>query len=109
MRQTGIMLLLAFLLAACGHTGTKAGPYTVQQMATRLGCTYEGGSTEVYVKEGGPCGGWTLYTFGDNTARDNWVKAAKGFGGNFLEGDRWVVSADTAALIGQAKAKLGGS
>jgi hypothetical protein len=114
--RRAVLLALALLLALAGCGGDRsegttpdpAKPLTVGQLADKLGCFYEGGSTELYVQEGGPCGDYSLYTFRDNTTRDSYVETTSVFGGNLLVGERWVVSADTPALIDAAKAKLGG-
>jgi hypothetical protein len=114
--RRAVLPALALLLALAGCGGDRsegttpdpAKPLTVGQLADKLGCFYEGGSTELYVQEGGPCGDYSLYTFRDNTARDAYVEAAGAFGGNLLVGERWVVSADTPALINTAWVKLGG-
>lgn len=100
-------VLSVLLLTGCGGS-SSSGYDTPQDMAKKLNCSYEGGSEELFVKEGGPCGDYDLYTFNDNEGRDNWVKAASSFGGNYVVGDKWVVMTDTGALAKKAQKTLGG-
>ena len=50
----------------------------------------------------------SVYTFKDNVTRDKYVEAASSFGGTYLVGDKWVVSAESAAPLQQARDKIGG-
>lgn len=50
----------------------------------------------------------TAHTFSDNGLRDKWIEAAKQYGGNFVSGDKWAVTADSPALALQVQAAVGG-
>jgi hypothetical protein len=50
----------------------------------------------------------SVYTFKDNATRDKYVEAASSFGGTYLVGDKWVVSAESAAPLQEARDKIGG-
>jgi hypothetical protein len=51
----------------------------------------------------------SAYLFSNKGNRDQWLKVAKGFGGNYVVGDTWVVDTDTPALQTQVQTILGGS
>lgn len=97
-------------LAGCGGgttssttsgAATAAGggdkPLTMTEVEAKAGCTdAKAGDVQVGTKEAAICtvGGHDvyLYTFGDDTARDNWLKIAKSAGalGTFQQGTSWV-------------------
>lgn len=114
------ILMLAISACSSGGSSPKDGsrdggkPVTATGLASKIGCSgYSNSSNEMYVKEGGDCtlNGQTISidTFNDNTARDNYVKVAKSFGGVYGQGDRWVVHGDDAGVVGDAVKALGGS
>ena len=81
-----------------------------QSLAKAIGCTYGGSDIEEEgVKEGGSCGDEVrIFTFASNENRDNWFAVAQDPGRKYLVGDKWVVSADTAATLTAAQEKIGG-
>lgn len=113
-----LALLAAAVLGGCSSGGDSAaasssGPPALQDIATKAGCgAITEDSEELYVREGGTCsaGGDELrvYTFSDGKSRDAWLQVAKGFGGVFVVGDRWVVSVDDQAAGDAVKARAGG-
>jgi hypothetical protein len=69
---------------------------TITEVAARVGCTYmNAGNLPLGAKEAAICvrGGHDvyLYTFGSDTARDSWLKVARGAGalGTFQHGTSW--------------------
>lgn len=79
-------------------TSAQAGYLTMTQVAREAGCTDSyTPSSEVGTKDGGTCtvNGHEVYfyTFADDSARDNWLKAAKAASalGSFQQGSSWVI------------------
>ncbi len=101
-------LLALAALTACGGGDGGNSFDSPQAIADEIGCDYEGGSDELFVKDGGSCGNVSVYTFKDNATRDKYVEAASSFGGTYLVGDKWVVSAESAAPLQEARDKIGG-
>jgi len=90
------LVILAAALAGC----SSSAPLTLAQVATKAGCVYPNTptpGTEVGTKEAAKCTkdghDLYLYTFADDSARDNWLKLAKNAGalGSFEQGTSWVV------------------
>jgi hypothetical protein len=108
MRLVCVTLLTLAGLTACGGGDGGESFDSPQAIADEIGCDYEGGSGELFVKEGGSCGDVSIYTFKDNATRDQYVKAASSFGGTYLVGDKWVVSAESADPLQEARGKIGG-
>jgi hypothetical protein len=107
LQLVSVVLLSLIAVAGCGGDGedTFASP---QAIADEIGCNYQGGSDELFVKEGGSCGNVSVYTFKDNATRDKYVEAASSFGGTYLVGDKWVIRAESAAPLQKARDKVGG-
>ena len=78
-------------------TANAPAPLTIAQVAAKAGCATTTPSSEVGTKDGAMCTvnghDLYLYTFADNTARDNWLKVGKAAGalGSFHEGTSWVI------------------
>jgi len=94
------VLALAGCSSSKGTTSAPAGaaPLTLAQVATKAGCAdTPTPSTEVGTKEGAKCTkdghDLYLYTFADDSARDNWLKVGKAAGalGSFQQGTSWVI------------------
>jgi hypothetical protein len=105
--MAGLLLTLAGLTACGGGDGEDTFD-SPQAIADEIGCNYQGGSDELFVKDGGSCGNVSVYTFKDNATRDKYVEAASSFGGTYLVGDKWVISAESAAPLQKARDKIGG-
>jgi len=86
-------------LAACSSTPAAPAIASASDLASKAGCSssYVAGSSQPGIKDGGKCtvDGETvyLYTFADDSARDNWLKIARGAGaiGTFGVGPAWVI------------------
>jgi hypothetical protein len=79
------------LLATCVALLTLVGCGGSGAAAPTDGCT-ETPTEELFVQKMYDCGSDVrVYTFADNSARDNYKQAATGFGAVVLgEGDRWL-------------------
>lgn len=82
----------------------------LHDLATSLGCTFteDTGEHELYTSDEGSCGDLTLYLFDGARQRESWLSIAHGFGGDYLVGTTWVISADIPAAVKSAQAKVGG-
>lgn len=87
---------------------------SAEQLARAAGCSAWApeDTTELYVRETACCeldgDMLTLYTFTDGEARDNWLAIAQGFGGIFVVGPSWVISADSQEAAERAQEGAGG-
>jgi hypothetical protein len=112
--RTAVVLVLAVVLAAgcsAGHSGQgTTAVRDLHDLATKLGCTFveDTDEHELYTSDEGSCGDLTLYLFAGARQRDSWLSIAQGFGGSYLVGSTWVVSADSPAAVKSAQAKVGG-
>jgi hypothetical protein len=93
-KRIAIAVVILAALAGC----SSPAPLTLAQVATKAGC--EGAATpgaQVGTTGAAKCtkGGHDLYlyTFADDSARDNWLKVAKNAGalGSFQQGTSWVI------------------
>lgn len=94
MKRIVIAVILAAALAGC----SSPAPLTLAQVATKAGCAdTPTPGTGVGTKEAAKCTkdghDLYLYTFADDSARDNWLKVAKNAGalGSFQQGTSWVI------------------
>ncbi|MER5731543.1 hypothetical protein ABT084_24965 [Streptomyces sp. NPDC002138] len=123
-------LSLALLCAACAshptetrpHTGQAAqraaaasappGSLTLQDLATALGCTAEVTVDADELREGA-CGSgkdaYRMATFTADAGQTAWLAESQTYGGTYLVGARWVVTAASAEALAPAQNRLGGS
>lgn len=98
--------------------GSQGAPPTAADIAHKAGCgpvTYDSAPLELYIHEGLTCdiGGKHAHvvTFAGTKQRDDYLKVAKGFGGNYVVGEGYIItveSPDAARLIaGQLGASVG--
>jgi hypothetical protein len=123
-RTVVVLALAAALAAGCsaGHSGQgMTAVRDLHDLAGKLGCTFveDTDEHELYTSDEGSCaslGGpaenrtvdLTLYLFDGARQRESWLAFAQPFGGNYLVGSTWVVSADSPAAVKSAQAKVGG-
>jgi len=111
-RLARLLLAGAVLTACAGGSDAANGDSfaTPQSLAMVIGCTYGGSDIEEDgLKEGGSCGDeLRIFTFATNENRDNWFAVAQDPGRKYLVGDKWVVSAGSAATLKAAQKKIGG-
>ncbi|WP_327382048.1 hypothetical protein [Streptomyces sp. NBC_01207] len=105
--------------AAAQHTSAKApataaaAPGTsLEQIATAIGCTAEVNVEVEDLRQGGCQAGQVVYrmvTFTAEQGLRSWLTEAKMYGGLYLVGDRWVVTAPTEEALTTVRGRLGGS
>jgi hypothetical protein len=116
MKRLLLIPAVVLVVAGCGGGGKSSSqPMTPQQMASKIGCTFEPntGQTEMFVREEGDCSvnghDVTLYTFSSTSAQNSWTSAANTFGlGPHVSGDLWVASVDDSGVAATVQSKLGG-
>ncbi|MGP3912511.1 hypothetical protein [Nonomuraea sp. 10N515B] len=116
----GIVLsLLAIALTGCSEqveadSGRKPAPrtYTVQQLASVIGCTAKITVKALDYRQGECTSDGIAYVFLDfDTAEGQreWLDYAEMYGGVYLAGDRWVLSAKSKSFMQELSKKLGGT
>ncbi|MFI5979484.1 hypothetical protein ACIBEA_01265 [Streptomyces sp. NPDC051555] len=128
-------LSLSLLCAACGaptahggsaaHEGSSApvvraapaapagsGSRTIQELAAALGCTAEVTVEADELREGA-CGagkeGYRMATFTADAGQAAWLAESQAYGGTYLVGERWVVTAASPEALAPAREHLGGT
>ncbi|MFJ7271047.1 hypothetical protein ACIQV3_31135 [Streptomyces sp. NPDC099050] len=129
-----IALLAALLCTGCtagagstgpGSTGpgnTGAGsaappppapaPEPLDRIAAALGCSPEVTVDAQEVREGACAVGaqaFRLATFSTARGRAAWLSESRQYGGTYLVGERWVITAPSADALAPARARLGGT
>ncbi|MFJ8159340.1 hypothetical protein ACIRBY_00250 [Streptomyces sp. NPDC096136] len=98
--------------AAHASPASPAAPATVEQIATALGCTAELGTQAEELRQGA-CetaqGTYRMTTFHAEEGLRSWLAEAEPYGGVYLVGDRWVVTAQSADALAPLRERLGGS
>ncbi|MFB6562927.1 MULTISPECIES: hypothetical protein [unclassified Streptomyces] len=105
--------------AAAQHTSAEApataaaAPGTsLEQIATAIGCTAEVNVEVAELRQGGCQAGQVVYrmvTFTAEQGLRSWLTEAQMYGGLYLVGDRWVVTAPTEEALTTLRGRLGGS
>ncbi|MGZ9934588.1 hypothetical protein ACXNSR_32435 [Streptomyces sp. NC-S4] len=93
--------------AAAAAPGTS-----LEQIATAIGCTAEVNVEAEELREGGCQAGQVVYrmvTFTAEQGLRSWLTEARMYGGLYLVGDRWVVTAATEEALTTLRGRLGGS
>ncbi|WP_067462777.1 hypothetical protein [Actinomadura macra] len=97
--------------AASGNAATREGtPATLDQLASRTGCTLTG-QRKAQELEQGNCtnsrGRYVLVSFTSDKGMTSWMEEAKPWGGSYLVGTRWV-AVSTPTTLESLKKDLGG-
>ncbi|KUN79229.1 hypothetical protein [Streptomyces griseoruber] len=121
-------LTAALLLAGCGGSGDggeertaasksaapTARPMTLEALGKAVGCTTapkEAGKTLDFRQ--GVCGSadaeYVLLTFDTTEGQRGWLDTAQMYGGVYLVGNRWVLSADPRSEMEKLRKELGGT
>ncbi|MEV4804308.1 hypothetical protein AB0K18_30255 [Nonomuraea sp. NPDC049421] len=127
-RRAGAVLSLAvasaLMLAGCGGqagagkgTGPAAGKevsrtYTIEQLAAEVGCTATITLKALDYRQGECTSDGIPYVFLDfatATGQREWLDYAEMYGGLYLRGDRWVLSAKSKSFMQELSGKLGGT
>ncbi|MFD9359229.1 hypothetical protein [Streptomyces sp. NPDC060031] len=93
--------------AAAAAPGT-----TLAEIATALGCTAEITVEAEELKEGACGAGQEAYRMATFTAAQGqqaWLAESRMYGGTYLVGDRWVVTAASAEALTPLRERLGGT
>ncbi|WP_326586800.1 hypothetical protein [Streptomyces sp. NBC_01294] len=97
-----------------GKAAEAAGPpsSSIEEIATAIGCTAEVSVEAEELRQGG-CetgqGPYRMATFAADTGLRSWLTEAQTYGGLYLVGDRWVVTAQTTEALTALRERLGGS
>ncbi|MCJ0874426.1 hypothetical protein [Streptomyces sp. AP-93] len=124
-------LLAALLCAACtaGAGGTDrtdrtdrtgggrtasppAAPEPLDRIAAALGCSPEVTVDAQEVREGACTVGaqaFRLATFSTARGRAVWLSESRPYGGTYLVGERWIITAPSTDALTQARSRLGGT
>ncbi|MFJ3876497.1 hypothetical protein ACIPW5_03440 [Streptomyces sp. NPDC090077] len=100
--------------AHAAHAGAApAGKATtVEELASALGCTAES-VTEADELRQGACstgqGAYRLTTFTAEEGLRSWLAETRTYGGVYLVGDRWVVTAPSAEALTALRERMGGT
>ncbi|WP_330333754.1 hypothetical protein OHS33_31210 [Streptomyces sp. NBC_00536] len=123
-----LALALSLLCAACGGAGTGArqsagrpaarptatapGSRTIQELAAALGCTAEVTVEADELREGA-CGtgqeAYRIATFTADAGQTAWLAESQAYGGTYLVGARWIVTAASPEALAPARERLGGT
>ncbi|MFI5669711.1 hypothetical protein [Streptomyces sp. NPDC051704] len=89
-----------------------ARPAPLQTIADALGCTPETTVDAEELREGA-CGsgqeGFRMATFTSEQGRQTWLTEAQMYGGTYLVGPTWVITAASAEALAGAHTRLGGT
>ncbi|MFF4370891.1 hypothetical protein [Streptomyces sp. NPDC001594] len=98
--------------AAPAASTAPAAAATVEQLASALGCTAELGIQAEELRQGS-CetgqGAYRMTTFAAAQGLRSWLAEAEPYGGVYLVGDRWVVTAPTEDALAGLRERFGGS
>ncbi|MCX4782024.1 hypothetical protein [Streptomyces sp. NBC_01264] len=117
-----IALLAALLCAGCtaGAGGTGGGraapplpaPEPLDRIAAAVGCSPEVTVDAQELREGACAVGaqaFRLATFSTAQGRAAWLSESRQYGGTYLVGERWIITAPSADALAPARARLGGT
>ncbi|MBT2457555.1 hypothetical protein [Streptomyces sp. ISL-86] len=97
---------------AASGPASSARPATLQEIAAALGCAAEVTVDAEELKEGA-CGageeGYRMVTFSADQGQRAWLAESRMYGGTYLVGNRWVVTAASAEALAPLREHLGGT
>ncbi|MDX3540525.1 hypothetical protein PV721_40780, partial [Streptomyces sp. MB09-01] len=99
--------------AAAHRTPASAHQTSIEEIATAIGCTAEVSVEADELRQGG-CetgqgGPYRMVTFAAEQGMRSWLAEARNYGGIYLVGDRWVVTARSEDALAAVRGRLGGS
>ncbi|MEW1847628.1 hypothetical protein AB0392_57545 [Nonomuraea angiospora] len=98
--------------ASTAASGGKASrTYTVEQLAAAVGCTAEITLKALDYRQGECTSNGIPYVFLDFVTAEGqreWLDYAQMYGGLYLVGDRWALSAESKSFMQELSGKLGG-
>ncbi|MGW7334184.1 hypothetical protein ACWGIU_37420 [Streptomyces sp. NPDC054840] len=98
--------------AEASQTASAAPGTSLEQIATAIGCTAEVNVEAEELRQGGCQAGQVVYrmvTFAAEEGLRSWLTEARMYGGLYLVGDRWVVTAPAEEALTALRGRLGGS
>ncbi|MBT2480664.1 hypothetical protein [Streptomyces sp. ISL-94] len=103
----------ALLSGGCaGHPAPRTPSASIEEIAAAIGCTAEVSVQADELRQGG-CqtgqGAFRMVTFAAAEGRRSWLAEARTYGGSYLVGDRWVVTAQPPEALDTLRLRLGGS
>ncbi|MFD7560660.1 hypothetical protein ACFV9E_39970 [Streptomyces sp. NPDC059835] len=85
---------------------------SIEEIAAAIGCTAEVSVEAEELREGG-CesaqGAYRMATFAADEGQRSWLAEARIYGGSYLVGNRWVVTAPRTDALTTLRERLGGS
>ncbi|MFJ8015830.1 hypothetical protein [Streptomyces sp. NPDC096339] len=94
------------------ETGSATRSVSIEEIATAIGCTAEVSVEAEELREGG-CesgqGAYRMATFAADEGLRSWLAEARIYGGSYLVGNRWVVTAQRTDALTTLREHLGGS
>ncbi|MFI5765404.1 hypothetical protein ACIA8F_31275 [Streptomyces sp. NPDC051563] len=130
MRDTGkrglrapraLALFAALLCAGCSGAGAGGraaspppgpAPEPLDRIAAALGCSPEVTVDAQEVREGACAVGaqaFRMATFSTADGRAAWLTESRQYGGTYLVGERWIITAPSAEALTPARDRLGGT
>ncbi|OKK22995.1 hypothetical protein AMK16_04175 [Streptomyces sp. CB00455] len=99
--------------APSAAAGEGAAPSTsIEEIAAAVGCTAHVDVQAEELREGG-CdtgeGAFRMVTFAADQGLRSWLTEARVYGGTYLVGSRWVVTAPSPEALGTLRERLGGT
>ncbi|WP_411104589.1 hypothetical protein [Streptomyces sp. cmx-4-9] len=106
------VLSAALLYGACaGPRPADSAPASIEQIAAAIGCTAEVSVQAEELSQGG-CGSgpdaYRMATFAADRGLREWLAEAQDYGGTYLVGNRWVVTAPSEEALTTLRGRLGG-
>ncbi|MFG2977485.1 hypothetical protein ACGFYY_31420 [Streptomyces sp. NPDC048331] len=98
--------------AEASQTAPAAPGTSLEQIATAIGCTPEVNVEAEELRQGGCQAGEVVYrmvTFSAEKGLRSWLTEARMYGGLYLVGDRWVVTAPKEDALTALRGRIGGS
>ncbi|MFG2875613.1 hypothetical protein ACGFYU_11510 [Streptomyces sp. NPDC048337] len=91
---------------------TSTTSASIDEIAAAIGCTAEVSVQAEELRQAG-CqtgqGAFRMVTFAGAEGQGSWLAEARTYGGSYLVGDRWVVTAQPAEALAALRTRLGGS
>ncbi|MFD3330250.1 hypothetical protein [Streptomyces sp. NPDC058701] len=98
--------------SASGAPSPGTPSTTIEEIAAAIGCAAEVSVQAEELRQGG-CestqGPYRIATFAAEQGLRSWLTEAQAYGGLYLVGDRWVVTAQSAEALGGLRGRIGGS
>ncbi|MEU9037489.1 hypothetical protein AB0D45_21670 [Streptomyces sp. NPDC048352] len=98
--------------APAGDGSSPAKTATVEELAAALGCSAEVSMQADELRQGACAtgqGAYRMTTFAAEQGLRSWLAETRVYGGVYLVGDRWVVTAQSADALTALRERLGGT